>query len=104
MFEVRQIARRLGKTGIIFLIALLLYPIFYFLGWTALLVIDFLVMAPVGSFLVFRGLRFIQRNALWSLRNRLLCVYGLLGFLPIVLLICMSLLTGWTLMSELAIY
>ena len=104
MFQVRQIARRLGKSGIIFLIALLLYPVFYFSGRTALLVLDFFVLAPVGSFLLFRGLRYIQRNALWSLRNRLLCVYGLLGFLPIVLLFCMFLLTGWTLMSELAIY
>jgi sigma-B regulation protein RsbU (phosphoserine phosphatase) len=34
----------------------------------------------------------------------LLCVYLLLGFLPVLLLLSMSLLTGWALMSELAIY
>lgn len=104
MLQVRQIAARLGKSGIIFLIAVVLYPILYFTGHPGLLVLDFFVLAPLGTYLLFRGLRFIQRNALWSLRNRLLFVYGLLGFLPVLLLFCMFCLTGWTLMSELAIY
>lgn len=104
MTKARQILNWLGKSGLIFAISLCLYPIFYLSNQTALVVIDFLVLTVTGFILLFRGLRYVQRNALWSLRNRLLFVYGLLGFLPVVLLVCMSLLTGWALMSELAIY
>ncbi len=104
MLQGREVFKWLGKSGLIFLAALLLYPVFYFTGATALLVLDCFVIVPLGTVLLFRGLRLAQRHSLWSLRNRLLCVYGLFGFLPVILLFCMFLLTGWTLISELAIY
>ncbi len=104
MFPARRIVDRLGILGLIFLIALALYLLFYFTNHTGLLLIDCCVLLPLGITLAFRGLRRIQRTALWSLRNRLLFVYGLFGVLPVVLLVSLSLLTGWALMSELAIY
>ena len=87
-----------------FLIGIALYPVFYFTGQTVLLVLDVFLLVPLGSIQVFRALRYLQKYALWSMRNRLLFVYGLLGILPVALLFCMFLLAGWTLMSELAIY
>jgi phosphoserine phosphatase RsbU/P len=100
----QQIFRRLGFSGTAFLVALVLYLVFYFTRQTGLLLLDCCVLLPLGVVLAFRGLRLMQRTALWSLRNRLLFVYCLFGVLPVVLLLSFFLLTGWALMSELAIY
>ena len=51
-----------------------------------------------------RGLRYISRHSLWSLRNRLLTVYALIGILPIILILILVGLGAWSLTSELAIY
>lgn len=104
MSRVRQVAKFLGKSGIDFLITLLLYLGFYFTGHGALALLAFLALIPPGIILVFRGLRYLQRNSLWSLRNRLLFVYGLIGFLPILLLFVLVGLGAWAMMNELAIY
>jgi hypothetical protein len=58
----------------------------------------------LGIWLTFRTLRFTKRRSPWSLRNRLLFVYGLFGVLPVILLFVLFALVGWALMSELAIY
>ncbi|MGH9583684.1 MAG: PP2C family protein-serine/threonine phosphatase, partial [Bryobacteraceae bacterium] len=42
--------------------------------------------------------------SLWSLRNRLLFVYGLIGVLPVLLLFALAGVSAWALMDELAIY
>jgi len=104
MSRVRQVAKFLGKSGIDFLITLLLYLAFYFTGHGALAFLAFLALIPPGIILVIRGLRYLQRNSLWSLRNRLLFVYGLIGFLPILLLFVLVGLGAWAMMNELAIY
>ncbi|HEY7307508.1 MAG TPA: SpoIIE family protein phosphatase [Bryobacteraceae bacterium] len=104
MSRVRQVAKFLGKSGIDFLITLALYLVFYFTGHGALALLAFLALIPPGVILVFRGLRYLQRNSLWSVRNRLLFVYGLIGFLPILLLFVLVGLGAWALMNELAIY
>ena len=104
MSQTRQVVRQLGISGTAFLVAFALYLIFYFSGRTGLLLLDCCFLLPLGLIVAFRALRLIQKTALWSLRNRLLFVYGLFGVLPVVLLLCLFLLTGWALMSELAIY
>ncbi len=104
MSRVRQIAQYLGKSGIAFLIALAFYLLFYFTGQGGLALLCFLALVVVAFILLFRGLRYIQRNSLWSLRNRLLFVYGLIGFLPMLLLFVLFGLGTWALMNELAIY
>ena len=102
--RVRQVAKFLGKSGIDFLVTLLFYLAFYFTGHGALAFLAFLALIPPAIILVFRGLRYVQRNSLWSLRNRLLFVYGLIGFLPMLLLFVLAGLGAWALMNELAIY
>ena len=104
MPRVRQITQTLGIVGITFLIALALFLLFYFTGHGVLLALDILVLIPLGAILAFRFFRFAQRNMLWSLRNRLLFVYGLFGVLPILLLFVLVGLGTWALLSELAIY
>ena len=104
MSRVRQIAQYLGKSGIAFLAALALYLLFYFTGHGVPAFLAFLALVVLAFILLFRGLRYLQRHSLWSLRNRLLFVYGLIGFLPILLLFTLFGLGGWALMNELAIY
>ncbi len=104
MSRVRQAARRLGKTGIAFLIALALALLFYLTGHGGLLALDILALIPLAAIMGFRAFRYAKRNLLWSLRNRLLFVYGLFGVLPLLLLFVLIGLGTWALMSELAIY
>jgi sigma-B regulation protein RsbU (phosphoserine phosphatase) len=104
MPRIRQITQTLGIVGITFLITLAVALLFYFTGHGGLLAVDILALIPLGAILAFRGFRFAQRNLLWSLRNRLLFVYGLFGVLPVLLLFVLVGLGTWALMSELAIY
>ena len=104
MPRVRRITQTLGKIGISFLVTLVLALLFYFTGRGGLLAIDILALIPLGAIMAFRGFRFAKRNFLWSLRNRLLFVYGLFGVLPVLLLFVLVGLGTWALMSELAIY
>jgi sigma-B regulation protein RsbU (phosphoserine phosphatase) len=104
MPRVREAYQLLGISGTAFLIALACYFAFYFAGNGPLTLLAVLVLIPLGAILVFRTLRFIKNHALWSVRNRLLCVYGLMGALPILLLFVLFGLGAWALMNELAIY
>ena len=104
MSRVREAYQLLGISGTAFLIALACYFAFYFAGNGPLTLLAVLVLIPLGAILVFRTLRFIKNHALWSVRNRLLCVYGLMGALPILLLFVLFGLGAWALMNELAIY
>ncbi len=79
MSAFRQVVRRLGKSGLSFLVVLALYLAFYFTGRVVQAFFTLFVLVPLGAFVTFRALRFIQRHSLWSVRNRLLFVYGLIG-------------------------
>jgi sigma-B regulation protein RsbU (phosphoserine phosphatase) len=102
--RVRQVTQTLGALGITFLAALALALLFYFTGHGGLLILDILVLIPLGVVMAFRAFRYARGHLLWSLRNRLLFVYGLFGVLPVLLLFVLFGLCTWALMSELAIY
>lgn len=104
MSRVRLVIQQLGKSGVAFVVGLCLFLIFYFADLSLAAFLVALVMIPITLIVVFRGFRYIKHHALWSLRNRLLVVYTLMGVLPIALLFLLIGLSGWALMSELAIY
>ena len=104
MSGVRQVVRLLGKSGIAFLLVLALYFAFYFTGHLVSAFLTLFLLVPLGAFVAFRALRFIQRHSLWSVRNRLLFVYGLMGVLPILLLFVLIGLSIWGLSNDLAVY
>jgi sigma-B regulation protein RsbU (phosphoserine phosphatase) len=104
MSALRQLLRRLGKSGLAFLLVLALYLAFYLAGRVFLAFVTLFILAPLGAIIAFRALRFIQRHSLWSVRNRLLFVYGLLGVLPLLLLLVLVGLSFWGLTNDLAIY
>jgi sigma-B regulation protein RsbU (phosphoserine phosphatase) len=104
MIAYRPLLRRLGKSGIAFLLALAIYTALYLSGRMVLAFLSLFVLFPLGAVLAFRGVRFVQRHSLWSVRNRLLFVYGLMGVLPILLLFVLVGLSIWGLTNDLAIY
>jgi sigma-B regulation protein RsbU (phosphoserine phosphatase) len=104
MLTAREVTKHLGKSGIAFLISLLLFVLFYLTQHALLATFAVLCMFPTGLIVTFRIFIAIKRHALWSLRNRLLVVYALMGVLPIFLLFVLIGLSAWALMSELAIY
>ncbi len=104
MSRVRQVVKILGKSGIVFLILLALYFIFSLSGHGVLAAFAFLALIPLVVILIVRGFRWVKQNSLWSLRNRLLVVYGLIGVLPVLLLFTLVGLGIWALTDELAIY
>ena len=104
MSAFRQVLRRLGKSGIAFVLALALYAAFYLTGRVVLAFFTLFVLVPLGAIVTYRVLRFVQRHSLWSVRNRLLFVYGLIGVLPILLLLILVGLSLWGLTNDLAIY
>ncbi len=82
-----QIARRLTKVGLAFLLGLILYFVFSEIGWAVAALVIALVLIPLGIILLARGCLWILRNGLWSLRNRLFVVYSLIAVLPVLLLL-----------------
>lgn len=100
----RELSRRLGKVGISFSVSLLVFCIAVFANLGALGFVSFLVLLPTGVIVSFRSFRWARRHALWSVRNRLVFVYGLFGVLPVFLLFVLVGLGTWALLSELAIY
>jgi sigma-B regulation protein RsbU (phosphoserine phosphatase) len=104
MWTTREVKNHLGKSGIAFLIGLALFIVFYLTNLALLASLVVAAMIPTTLIVTFRLFVWIKRYALWSLRNRLLVVYALMGVLPIVLLFVLIGLSAWALMSELAIY
>ncbi|MBV8570914.1 MAG: PP2C family protein-serine/threonine phosphatase [Acidobacteriaceae bacterium] len=104
MSRLRQVAKFLGKSGIDFLITLALYFIFHWTRHGLLALLAWLALIPPAIIILVRVFRYIKRNALWSVRNRLLFAYGLMGILPILLLFILVGLGSWALINELAIY
>jgi sigma-B regulation protein RsbU (phosphoserine phosphatase) len=104
MTALRELLRRLGKSGIVFLLALALYSAFYLTGRIVQAFLTLFLLFPLGAVVTFRILRMVQRHSLWSVRNRLLFVYGLMGVLPILLLLALAGLSLWGLTNDLAIY
>jgi sigma-B regulation protein RsbU (phosphoserine phosphatase) len=101
----RNLATQLGSVGIIFLVTAALLGFMIAAGYGGIFrILDGLAALVTGIWTVVRLLRYLSRHSLWSLRNRLLTVYGLIGILPIVLILVLVGLTAWALTSELAIF
>ena len=97
-------ARKIGVSGILFAVALLGFLAVYLAGNYIGTVLLALVLIPLSAIVLFRVLRYIQVHSLWSVRNRLLFVYVLLGLLPIFLLFILIAVGAWAFTAELAIY
>jgi sigma-B regulation protein RsbU (phosphoserine phosphatase) len=104
MPRVREALQRLGKSGIAFLGSLVLYFALYFSNHGVLAFFTLIAMVVLAIILSVRALRFTRQQLLWSVRNRLLFVYGLMGALPILLLFVLIGLSAWGFTNEIAIY
>jgi len=63
-----------------------------FLGWATFLLL--LVLA----------LRWLRDNVMWSVRNRLIVTYLFIGGVPVTLAVAISLLSGYLVLGDLAIF
>ncbi len=102
--RLRSVVSRLGFPGIASLLGVLLAAILSLAGFDLL---TFLVALATFPFLIWLSLRIffaIQRKTLWSLRNRLLFVYGLFGALPLLLILTLVAIGSYFFMNELAVY
>src|SRR5580700_723239 len=99
-----RLRKQIGITGIITAFLVVLAPLLWIgkhFGWFTL---DILALIPFGFIVAVRFLRYLLRTILWSLRNRLLVVYVLVGVLPIFLILVLVGASAWALTSELAVY
>jgi sigma-B regulation protein RsbU (phosphoserine phosphatase) len=103
--RLNNLAQRLGRLGIAFLVLLLLYLAVSTLapggGFTLLVM---LALYTTGALL---ALQFIRRNArriIWRLRNRLIVAYLFIAFVPIVLIVILVAFGGYILAGQAAVY
>jgi sigma-B regulation protein RsbU (phosphoserine phosphatase) len=104
MSRARQFLQRLGISGRVCLIGFAAALVLYLTGHGLLAFLDLLLLIPFAIRFAFRAARLLKQHSLWSLRNRLLLVYGLFGALPLLLILLFVGLGSWALMNELAIY
>ena len=102
--RLRRFRKRIGITGIVTALLLILTPWLWMGRHFGLFTLDVLLLIPFGFIVTVRFLRYLLRTALWSLRNRLLVVYVLIGILPIVLIVVLVGASALAVTSELAIY
>src|SRR5271169_1286265 len=67
-------------------------------GWATFLVFVFIVCAAL------MGLRWVRRQLMWRLRNRLIVTYVFIGVIPIILLVMMALVAGYLFAGQFATY
>src|SRR3954468_5542621 len=62
-------------------------------------------LSYLSSFLfVIVALRWFRKRLMWKLRNRLIVTYVFIGFIPVVLLVCMGLLITYLFVGQFATY
>lgn len=101
----QEIWSRLGRAGHLFLLALLLRGIFYFLTppqWVNGLSWIFLFLTSVV--VVYRLLRFGTRMLLWRLRHRLLVAYLFIALVPVLLIGALAVIGTFMLAGQTAVW
>ena len=101
--RLRQLVSRLGFPGTASLVGVLLVCLFELTGNGLLTFFVSLATFPFLIWLTIRAFLAVQRKSLWSLRNRLLFVYGLFGLLPLLLMFTLVSLGTYFFMNDLAV-
>ena len=94
-----------SRLELIFLSLLGAWLVLTVLGWARALtaviaVFEFLL----GAVLLFRLGRYVVRQSIWRLRNRLLVTYVLIGVIPVVLILTLVVLGGYIVAGQVAVY
>jgi len=102
---VEKTVAAIGRVGVAFFVLLFLYLL---LGWLApqsgfrlAVTIGLLI---TGMWLAISLLRRAARQTIWRLRNRLLVTYLFISGVPILLVAALAILSGYSLVSQLAVY
>lgn len=101
----RPMRIEIGRIEQIFALFAGLALIFYFAGitngWTALVDLTAFVL---GFWVSIRLTKWVSRNALWRLRNRLVVAYLFVGFVPTVLICLLMGITVYLVSGQIAVY
>ena len=97
--------RRVGKLQQATLVLLAAYLLLAWLAPSNLFTIGVqLALVVCVLWLAVRGARAGIRQAIWSLRNRLLVTYLFIAVIPVLLIATLALLAGWGLASQVSVY
>ena len=101
----KTLYRQVGKLGNFFAGLLLVYLVLLLVkpssGWVTFL--EF-VLTVIGLWLALRLTSAFMRKAIWRLRNRLLVTYLFIAVVPVLLIVTLSGLSMYLLLSQLAAY
>lgn len=105
MSRLKSLAQKIGGLGMAFVVLLILYLPLYFLaygrGFTAAAAVAVYV---TGALFAIRLFRRNVRRVIWRLRNRLIVAYLFIAFVPIVLIVILVAIGGYSLVGQLAVY
>ncbi|MDQ6678166.1 MAG: SpoIIE family protein phosphatase [Acidobacteriota bacterium] len=89
----------------VFLILLVLWVLLSLTGrFSALTTFVAIAEAALGAILLFRLGRYLTRQSIWRLRNRLVVTYLLIGVMPVVLILSLVVLGGYILAGQIAVF
>src|ERR1035441_10085569 len=101
----REFLGRIGWSEKTFLVLLAIYALLRLIGqsptWQFLTALAAFVF---GSIAIVRLTYSVTRKAIWRLRNRLIVSYLFIAVVPIVLIVLLAGLAGYTLIGQLAAY
>ena len=101
----RPMRIQIGRIEQLFVLCALLALVFYFAGigniWTTLVDLAAFVL---GFWVTIRLTRWVSRNALWRLRNRLVVAYLFVGLVPTVLICLLTGITVYLISGQIAVY
>jgi sigma-B regulation protein RsbU (phosphoserine phosphatase) len=63
-----------------------------------------IALVPMGAILAFRGIRYLLRQSIWRLRNRLIVTYVFIAVVPIVLILALAAVGTWIVVGQVAVY
>src|SRR5271167_3946833 len=58
----------------------------------------------LGVFLAFRLAKYLARQSIWRLRNRLIVTYLFIGVMPVVLILILVAIGGWIVAGQVAVF
>src|ERR1700719_604525 len=58
----------------------------------------------LGFILIFRLMRYLARQSIWRLRNRLIVTYLFIGVMPVALILTLVGVGGWIVAAQVAVF
>jgi sigma-B regulation protein RsbU (phosphoserine phosphatase) len=97
--------KKISRTGLAFAtlaIVWLVLTVMHVMPGVAVLIA--FVESILGLILTFRLMRYLARQSIWRLRNRLIVTYLFIGVMPVVLILILIAIGGWIVAGQVAVF